>query len=71
MKTLEVRMPEDIYKQVKNLVKMKLFKDESEVVNLAVKKILAEQSREFLRDMVKNLGITEKEMLKTLQEVRE
>ena len=71
MKTLEVKISDNLYKEIKSLVKMKIFNSESEVVNRALIYLLSEQSREFLRNLVKDLGITEKEMLKTLQKVRE
>lgn len=71
MRTLQTKVPEYLYREVEELVKLGLFRNNSEVLRAALKKTLAEQSREYLRDLVERMGIIEKEMLKTLKEVRE
>lgn len=71
MTTLQARVPEGLAKEVNRLVKLGLFKNESEVIQIALKKMLAEQSREYLRDIVKNMGIKEKEMISEWKKIRE
>jgi len=70
MTTLQATVPEKLVKEVNRLVKLGLFKDESEVVEVALKKMLAEQSREYLRDLVKNMGIKKREMLDEWKKMR-
>jgi Arc/MetJ-type ribon-helix-helix transcriptional regulator len=51
-------------------VELGVFKDESEAVNVAVKKMLANQSREYLRDLAKRKNITKKELLAEWEKTR-
>ncbi len=71
MTTLQVRVPEGLAKEVNRLVRLGLYKNESDVIQMALTKMLAEQSREYLRDLVKNMGIKEKEMLSEWEKTRE
>ncbi len=70
MKTLEARVPGDLYSEIKERVRLKLYPNESQVVVKGLKKVFAEESREYLRSLVKGLGITENEMLKEARKIR-
>jgi len=67
---LEATISKALAQEVKNMVKLGLFRDTSEVVESALKKMLAEQSREYLRDFIKNIGLTEKELLREWKKTR-
>lgn len=68
---LEATVSKDLAQEVENMVKLGLFRDTSEVVESALKKMLAEQSREYLRDLVKNIGLTEKELIREWKKTRQ
>ncbi len=70
MKLIRAKVPDKLGREVENLVKSGVFKNTSEVVSVALKKMLAEQSREYLRDLTANIGIAEGEMLKEWKEIR-
>ncbi len=71
MTTLQATISENLIKEVKRLIKLGLFKDESEVIQVALKKMLAEQSREYLRDLAKNMKVNEKEMIDEWRKIRD
>ena len=70
MANLQANVSQNLKREIANLVKLGLFKSESEVVQVALKKMLAEQSRDYLRDLTKRLKISKKEMLKELEKIR-
>ncbi len=70
MKLIRAKVPDNLSREVENLVKSGVFRNTSEVVSIALKKMLAEQSREYLRDLTANMGITEGEMLKEWKGIR-
>ncbi len=70
MTTLHARVPKALAHEINKLVKLKLFKNESHVVEFAIKKMLAEQSREYLRELVKNMEIKEKDMFNEWEKIR-
>lgn len=70
MKTIQVSIPESMYKTLEKRIKLGLYSNENEVVNKALEKLFAEQSREFLRNLTKKLNISEKEMLSELKKLR-
>ena len=70
MTTLQATVPVDIVKDVNRLIELRLFKDESEVIRVALKKMLAEQSRDYLRDLTRVVGIKEKEMIDEWKKIR-
>ncbi len=70
MTTLQATVPVDIVKDVNRLIKLRLFKDESEVIRVALRKMLAEQSRDYLRDLTRVAGIKEKEMVDEWKKIR-
>jgi len=70
MRTLEARVPGDLYSEIKERVRLKLYSSESQVVVKGLKKVFAEESREYLRGLVKGLGVSETEMLNEARKIR-
>ncbi|MCK4401296.1 hypothetical protein KAW08_03195 [bacterium] len=70
METLEARVPGDLYSEIKERVRLKLYSNESQVVVKGLKKVFAEESREYLRSLVKGLGVDEGEMLNEAKRIR-
>lgn len=70
MKLLKANISEELYSEIEERVRLGLYSNKSEVVNKALKKTFAGQSRGFLRDLVKNKGITQQEMLTEWEKIR-
>ena len=70
MPKITAQIPEDIYININEEVKLGIFSDASEAVASALKTAYARKSRSFLRWLVKKEGITEAEMLKELERMR-
>jgi Arc/MetJ-type ribon-helix-helix transcriptional regulator len=70
MPKIVAQVPEDIYRNINEEIKLGVFSDASEAVVLALKKAYAKKSRSFLRWLMKKEGITEVEMLKELKKMR-
>ncbi len=70
MPKITAQIPEDIYVNITEEVKLGIFSDPSEAVASALKKAYAHKSRTFLRWLVKKEGITEVEMLRELGRMR-
>jgi len=70
MPKITAQIPEDIYMNINEEVKLGIFSDPSEAVASALKKAYARKSRTFLRWLVKKEGITEAEILKELERIR-
>lgn len=64
------RIPKGIYSQITERVRLGLFKNETEVIERALEKTFAEESRDFLRTMIKNAGITERSLLQEWKKLR-
>jgi len=70
MPKIEAQIPEDIYRNINEEIKLGIFSDPSEAVVSALKKAYARKSRSFLRWLMKKEDITEAEMLKELEKMR-
>lgn len=70
MRIVQATIPDDLIREVEDLTRAGVFRNTSEVINVALKKMLAEQSREYLRELVKNAGIKKSEMLSEAKKVR-
>jgi len=70
MPKIVAQIPEDIYRNINEEIKLGVFSDTSEAVVSALKKAYARKSRTFLRWLVKKEDITEDEMLKELDKMR-
>lgn len=70
MPRILAQIPENIYKNINEDVKLGIFSDTSEAVNSALKKSYARKSRTYLKWLMKKEGVTEAEMLKELEKIR-
>lgn len=70
MKVIQATIPDEINRNVEELIKIGIYRDTSEVVKAALKKMLAEQSREYLREITSVSGIKEKDLLKEWKRIR-
>ncbi len=70
MPKIVAQIPENIYKNITEEIKLGIFSNESEAIVSALKKAYARKSRSFLKWLVKKEGITEAEMLKELEKIR-
>ena len=70
MPKIVAQVPEDVYRNINEEIKLGVFSDASEAVVLALKKAYAKKSRSFLRWLMKTEGITEVEMLKGIKKTR-
>lgn len=70
MPKIVTEVPEKIYRNINEEVKLGIFSDASEAVISALKKAYAQKSRTYLRWLMKKEGVTETEMLKELEKLR-
>jgi len=70
MPKITAEIPEDIYRNINQEVKLGVFSDTSDAVVSALKKAYARKSRSFLRWLMKKEDITEAVMLKDLEKMR-
>ena len=70
MRVIQATVPDELVREMEGLTRSGVFKDNSEVINVALKKMLAEQSREYLREIVRKAGIKKSEMLAEGKRVR-
>jgi Arc/MetJ-type ribon-helix-helix transcriptional regulator len=64
------QIPDDIYKNIDEEVKLGIFSSASEAINAALRKAYARKSRTYLRWLMKKEGVTEEGMLKELESLR-
>ena len=62
MPKVVAQIPDDIYKNIDEEVKLGIFSSASEAINAALRKAYARKSRTYLRWLMKKEGITEGEM---------
>lgn len=67
---ITAHIPEDIYRNINEEIKLGVFSDASEAVVSALKKAYARKSRSFLKWLMKKEGIAETEMLKELEKMQ-
>jgi Arc/MetJ-type ribon-helix-helix transcriptional regulator len=70
MVKITAHIPEDIYMNINEEIKLGIFANASEAVASALKKAYARKSRSFLRWLMKKEGVTETEMLKEFERIR-
>jgi Arc/MetJ-type ribon-helix-helix transcriptional regulator len=70
MVKITAQIPEDIYMNINEEIKLGIFANASEAVASALKKAYARKSRSFLRWLMKKEGVTETEMLKEFERIR-
>ena len=69
-KLIQARVPEKLYREIEKRIVSGMYENKSEVIREALRKLLAEHSRDSLREFARKAGITEKEMLKELKKIR-
>lgn len=67
---IKAKMSKNLYDEVRERVRLGLYSDESEVIQKALRKVFAEEAREYLRALAKSRRIKKKEMLKEWRKVR-
>jgi Arc/MetJ-type ribon-helix-helix transcriptional regulator len=70
MPKITAEIPENIYRNINEEIKLGVFSDTSDAVVSALKKSYARKSRTFLRWLMKKEGITEAGILKELEKIR-
>jgi len=70
MPKIVAQIPDDIYRNINEEIKLGIFSDTSEAVVSALKKAYARKSRTFLRWLMKKEGISEAELLEELGKIR-
>jgi len=70
MTRVMAQIPDDIYKNIDEEVKLGIFSSPSEAINATLKKAYAGKSRAYLRWLIKKEGITEASMLQDLATLR-
>ena len=70
MHKIVAQVPDNIYKNIDEEVKLGVFANASEAVIYALKKAYAHKSRTYLKWLVNKEGIKETEMLKELGKLR-
>lgn len=70
MPKIVAQVPDKIFKNINDEVKLGIFSDTSEAVVSALKKAYARESRSFLRWLMKKEGKKESEWLNELERIR-
>ena len=63
-------VPEDIYRNIDEEIRLGVFSDASEAVTCALRKSYARKSRSYLRWLMRKEGVAETEMLKGIVKLR-
>ncbi len=70
LKPVQARIPESVDEELNALVESGMYASRSEVIREALRKLLAENRRESLRELAERAGVGEEEMLEELDDVR-
>ena len=70
LKTIQARIPEDLYKNMEEMVEEGLYATTSEAIRDSIRMAFAEQNREFLRVLARKHSITREAMLKEWEKER-
>ena len=70
MPKIVAQVPEDIYRNINEEIKLGVFVDEAEAIVSALKKTYAKKSRTFLKWLMKKEDITESAILKEIETLR-
>ncbi len=66
----QIKITGNIYSEMKDRIRLGLYSCESEIISRALKKVFAQESREFLRALAKRERVTEKSMLSEWRKIR-
>ncbi len=70
MAKVTAEIPDSVYKNISEEVKLGIFSDTSEAITSALRKSYAQKSRTYLRWLAAKEGIGEADMLKELARLR-
>ena len=70
VKLLEAKIPQNLYIEIEERVRLGLFSTESDVISSALKKAFAEEAREFLRKLAKSMKISKASLLADWKRIR-
>ena len=70
LKPVQARIPESVEHEIDKLVESGMYASRSEVIREAVRKLLAENRRDAVRELAERAGVNEDEMLDELNDVR-
>ena len=70
LKPIQARIPESVEHELDQLVESGMYASRSEVIREALRKLLAENRRESLRELADRAGVNEDELLEELDDVR-
>ncbi|MFW5898601.1 MAG: ribbon-helix-helix domain-containing protein [Candidatus Saliniplasma sp.] len=71
LKNIQARVPTELYDEIDKRIESGMYASKSEVIREALRKMFAEQSRNFLRDLAEKRDLSEDEMLEEWIRVRE
>ena len=66
----QVKIPKNIYFEMKDRIRLGFYSSGSEVISKALKKVFAQESREFLKFLPRREKVTEKSMLREWRKIR-
>ncbi len=70
LKNIQARVPDELYEEIDRRIDSGMYTSKSEIIREALRKLFAEQSRSFLRDLVKEMELSEEEMIEEWIKVR-
>ena len=70
LRPVQARIPETVERELDELVESGMYASRSEVIREALRKLLAENRRDAVRELVERVGVSEDEMLDELDDVR-
>ncbi len=70
LKSIQARVPDELYEEIDRRIDSGMYTSKSEVIREALRKLFAEQSRSFLRDLVNEMELSEEEMIEEWIKVR-
>ncbi len=71
LKSVQARVSEELYEEIDKRIESGMYSSKSEVIRAALRKLFAEQSRNFLRELAEEKDLSEEEMLEEWIKVRE
>ena len=66
----QIKIPRDIYFEMKDRIRLGLYSSESEIISKALKKVFAQESRGFLRALAKREKVSERSILSEWRKIR-
>jgi putative addiction module CopG family antidote len=70
LKPVQARIPETVENELDQLVESGMYASRSEVIREALRKLIAENRRDTLRELTDRAGVDEDELLEELDDVR-